>query len=217
MLNAQTAEAIKAWVARGGRLISEGCPAYFGNLGRAGEHQPNYGLDELFGVKQQDVQFTPDLLEKLQLKMDAGYRVCGGVYLQSYRTTTGRVAGRFEDGRIAVVDNVFGKGRTRLVGTFPGYGYAENPDDDTKRFFADLLPWAGETQHVTSSDSRIIVRVQANPRSTYLWAVNSQREAVQNGTGLVETLGAFSRVPTGMGRQTADERRSPHRGNHSPT
>jgi beta-galactosidase len=67
MLNVQTAEAIKAWVARGGRLISEGCPAYFGNLGRAGERQPNYGLDELFGVKQQDVQFTPDLLEKLQM------------------------------------------------------------------------------------------------------------------------------------------------------
>ncbi len=84
MLGAKTAETIKTWVARGGRLISEGCLAYFGNLGRAGEHQPNYGLDELFGVKQQDVQFTPDLLEKLQLKMAAGYRVRGGVYLQSY-------------------------------------------------------------------------------------------------------------------------------------
>ena len=191
MLNAQTAEAIKAWVARGGRLISEGCPAYFGNLGRAGEHQPNYGLDELFGVKQQDVQFTPDLLEKLHLKMAAGYRVRGGVYLQSYLTTTGKVAGRFDDGRIAVVDNAFGKGRTRLIGTFPGFGYAENPDDDTKRFFADLLPWAGETQHVTSSDSRIIVRVQANPRSTYLWAVNSQREAVRTEMVMSKRWGPF--------------------------
>ena len=191
MLSAKTAETIKTWVARGGQLISEGCPAYFGNLGRAGEHQPNYGLDELFGVKQQDVQFTPDLLEKLQLKMAAGYRVRGGVYLQSYLTTTGMVAGRFEDGRVAAVDNVFGKGRTRLIGTFPGYGYAEKPDDGTKRFFADSLAWADRTQHVTSSDGRIIARVQANRGFTFLWAVNSQKDPVRTEMVLSERWGPF--------------------------
>ena len=95
----------------------------------------------------------------------ACFRVRGGVYLQSCLTTTGKVAGRFEGGRIAVVDNVFEKGQTRLFETIPGCGYAENPSDDTKWFFADLPSWAGRTQHVTSSDGRMIARVQAYSRA----------------------------------------------------
>ena len=72
MLTKETTQRLKGWVADGGRLISEGCPAYFGHLGRIGEHQPQYGLDQVFGVSQQDIQFTPDLLEALDVMMDAG-------------------------------------------------------------------------------------------------------------------------------------------------
>jgi beta-galactosidase len=178
MLNEETAAKIKAWVVQGGRLISEGCPAYFGNLGRIGEHQPHYGMDELFGAKQQDIQFTPDLLEELDVMMDGDVRVRGGVYLQSYDPTTGKPVGHFEDGRIAAVDNTFGKGRTRLIGTFPGYGYANIQDANMNRFFSDLIRWAGKTQHVTCSESGIIARIHRSENATYLWVVNSNRKPI---------------------------------------
>ena len=98
MLSSHPAAAIKARVAQGGRLICEGCPAYHGNRGRIGTSQPNYALDKLFGVKQQDIQLTPDLLDELDVVMDAGYRVRGGLYLQSYQTTTGKPVGHFRTG-----------------------------------------------------------------------------------------------------------------------
>ena len=178
MLSENSARAIKTWVAQGGRLISEGCPAYHGDLGRIGTSQPNYGLDELFGVQQQDIQFTPDLLNELKVTMDDGHVVGGGIYLQSYTVTTGTPVGQFEDGRVAVVDNAFGKGRTRLIGTFPGYGYALRQDDGTKRFFSQLPPWAGVRQIVTSSDSRVIARLHVGLGEAFLWIVNSTREEV---------------------------------------
>ncbi|MFZ5828519.1 MAG: hypothetical protein ACOY3P_00445, partial [Planctomycetota bacterium] len=114
------------------------------------------------------------------------YKTIGGIYLQSYVPTTGKPAGRFEDGRIAVVDNAFGKGRTRLTGTFPGWGYCSRQDDDMNRFFRDLIRWAGETPHVTSSDRRIIARFHAGQNASYLWAVNCDREAIRTELALSE-------------------------------
>src|SRR5439155_14237342 len=48
MLPAAVAERLRAWVAGGGTLISEGCPGYFGEGGRVGTIQPNHGLYDLF-------------------------------------------------------------------------------------------------------------------------------------------------------------------------
>jgi beta-galactosidase len=179
MLTEKTAGKVKAWVEQGGRLICEGCPAYFGDRGRIGEQQPNYGLDELFGVKQSWVQFTPDLLEDLTIRMDGGSRVGGGVFLQAYEPTTGTARGTYDDGRVAVVDHAFGQGRTRLIGSFPGYGYYRSQDGKTKRFFADLLKWAEKTPHITSSDLRIIARLQTDGAARFVWVVNSERKDIE--------------------------------------
>ncbi len=70
MLKKETVDKLKAYVEQGGTLISEGLPAYFGDHGHAGATQPNYGLDEVFGAKERYVEFTPDLLEKLTLKVN---------------------------------------------------------------------------------------------------------------------------------------------------
>ena len=59
-ISEQLADQIKEWVRKGGTLISEGCPAYFGGKLRVGETQPNMGLDELFGAVQTNVEFLPD-------------------------------------------------------------------------------------------------------------------------------------------------------------
>jgi beta-galactosidase len=126
--------------------------------------------------------------------MNAGYQVRGGIYLQSYVPTTGKPVGHFDDGRIAVVDNVFGRGRTRLIGTFPGYGYAKRQDKDMNRFFTDLLPWADKTQHLKNSDNRVIARIQKSDRATYLWLVNSLHEAIETEVILSRSWGPYQRA-----------------------
>jgi beta-galactosidase len=159
MLPRKVSDDLKTFVRNGGTLISEGCPAYFGDHGRAGEQQPNYGLDELFGAKEARVEFTPVLLEEMKFSADNS-QVSGGVYLQAYEPTTGKVKGSFGDGSPAVIENSYGRGKTLLIGTSPGYGTYEKEDDpDTRAFFNSFLDWAGKQQHVTSSDWRLVARM----------------------------------------------------------
>ncbi len=75
----------------------------------------------------------------------------------------------------------------------------------------------GPARHSMSpaATAELSSRVQANPHSTYLWAVNSQREAVRTEMVLAKRWGPFQECRPVMGRQTADERRSPHCGNRS--
>jgi beta-galactosidase len=193
MLSSQTAGRLRRWVAAGGTLISEGCPAYFGDLGRVGTVQPNSGLDELFGARQTDVEFTPDLLTDLKLSANDS-PVWGGVFLQAYEPTSGRAVGWFEDGRVAAVENHVGSGHTLLVGTMPGAGYVAHADDDgASAFFAGLLEHGGarQEQHVTSSDSRIKARLHAGEGGLYLWVANPTRHSVPVQLNVREHWGEF--------------------------
>jgi beta-galactosidase len=78
MLKKPTAQRLRDYVAKGGRLVSEGCPGYFGDGGTVGTVQPNLGLDQLFGARETYVQFTPDLLGKLTLTVK-GEEIVGQV------------------------------------------------------------------------------------------------------------------------------------------
>jgi beta-galactosidase len=192
MLNRATADALRAWVEAGGTLIAEGCPGYFDDVGHVGQQQPNLGLDDLFGVRESYVEFTPDILDDLRLNIE-GIPAYGGIFLQAYQPTTGRIAGRYEahagpaNGQIAVVDNTYGQGRTRLIGTMVGYGHAahaarpHHPDAEpcepgaTPDLFRSLLGWAGRIPHVRSSDSFVKARLHDGEGGTYLWVANPTR------------------------------------------
>jgi beta-galactosidase len=193
LLPVKVANDLKEYVRKGGILISEGCPAYYGDHGRAGEHQPNYGLDELFGATEARVQFTPVLLE--DMNFNAGSKkVKGGVYLQAYKPTTGKITGTFEDGSPAIIDNRFGEGKTRLIGTCPGYGnYGTMEDDDTFDYFGSLLKWAGKKQHVKCSDSRLVARIHEGRDYKVLWVISSAREDVSAEIELSERWGSFEK------------------------
>jgi beta-galactosidase len=69
-------------------LVSEGLPAYFGDHGRVGPKQPNYGLDQL-GARESYVEFTPDLLDNLTLQVQ-GRSLFGRYFLQEYEAAGGR-------------------------------------------------------------------------------------------------------------------------------
>ena len=174
MLKQETATKLIEYVQKGGRLICEGLPGYFGDRGHVGEVQPNLGLDRLFGAREKYVEFTPDLLENLTLQV-RGSKIDGRYFLQEYLAEGGSVVGTFDNGSAAAVENQFGKGKTLLIGTFPGAGYYRHHSAETRKFFAGLLEWGNVTQGVSSSDPEVKARLHEGPGGKYLWVVNPTR------------------------------------------
>ena len=126
MLKKSTADKLRDYVAKGGKLVSEGCPGYFGDGGTVGTVQPNLGLDQLFGARETYVQFTPDLLGKLTLTV-RDKQIGGQYFLQEYKLAGGQAVGQYANGHIAAVENTSGGGKTLLIGTFPGGSYLPQP------------------------------------------------------------------------------------------
>lgn len=174
MLKQETASKLIDYVRAGGRLICEGLPGYFGDRGHVGQVQPNLGLDRLFGAREKYVEFTPDLLDNLTLEVQ-GFRIHGRYFLQEYEPAGGRTAGRFDGSAIAAVENEFGKGKTLLIGTFPGAGYYLHHSTEARNFFAGLLAWAGVSPRVQSSDPDVKARLHSGPGGEYLWVINPTR------------------------------------------
>ncbi len=174
MLKRETVEKLRRYVEQGGALISEGLPAYFGDHGRAGAVQPNYGLDQFFGASERYVEFTPDLLDKLTLTV-RGQDIFGRYFLQEYELKGGRAAGSYSNGHTAAVEHQAGKGKTLLIGTFPGGGYYLHHSPGGKAFFAGLLKWAGVEARLESNNSTVQARLHAGAGGDYLWVTNPSR------------------------------------------
>ena len=174
MLKKATADKLRDYVAKGGKLVSEGCPGYFGDGGTVGTVQPNLGLDQLFGARETYVQFTPDLLDKVSLTVK-NQQIGGGYFLQEYKLAGGQAVGQYANGHIAAVENASGNGKTLLIGTFPAGNYFRNHSPATRLFFAGLLTWAGIQPQVQSSDPAVKARIHRGAGGTYLWIVNPTR------------------------------------------
>ncbi|MEO5997853.1 MAG: beta-galactosidase [Chitinophagaceae bacterium] len=174
MLKQETANKLLKYVENGGQLICEGLPGYWGDGGHVGEVQPNLGLDKLFGARQKYVEFTPDLLDTLKLQV-RGSKIDGRYFLQQYSAEGGNIVGTFSNGSPAAVENKFGRGKTLLIGSFPGGGYARHHSAETRKFFAGLLEWGNVSQRVISSDPEVKVRLHEGVGGKYLWVVNATR------------------------------------------
>jgi beta-galactosidase len=178
MLTAEHAKVLADWVRAGGTLISEATPGYFGDRGKVGTVQPHNGLDAVFGAREDEVEFMPDIGDRIRLEFD-GKSLVGGGFLQSYRPTSGTVRGKFSDGRIAVIEDRHGAGRSLLVGTHPGVAYFKTSNADNLRYFADVFAWTGKTQHVRLSNRLLQGRLHEGPAGKVLWLLNPTREPQQ--------------------------------------
>jgi len=174
MLKKETADKLIEYVENGGKLICEGLPAYFGDRGHVGEVQPNLGLDRLFGARENYVEFTPDLLDNLTLRV-RGSEISGRYFLQQYALEGGEAAGNYENGAIAAVEHEYGMGKTLLIGTYPGAGYFLHHSPGSRDFFKNLLEWGGVAQGVISSDPGVKARLHEGQGGRYLWVINPTR------------------------------------------
>jgi beta-galactosidase len=174
MLQHETVDALRKYVENGGALISEGLPAYFGDHGRVGPVQPNYGLSDLFGARESYVEFTPDLLDNLTFEVNKR-NLYGRYFLQEYDPKDGHAVGHYANGHVAAVEHRYGKGKTLLIGTFPGAGYYLHHSPEAKTFFAELLAWAGIEQQVRTNSRSVQARLHSGAGGNYLWVVNPSR------------------------------------------
>lgn len=175
---------LAGWVAAGGTLISEACPGYFGDGGRVGTVQPNHGLHEVFGAVEDEVEFMPDIADRIRLRL-FGAEVQGGGFLQSYRLQGGTALGTFADGRCAAVEHRHGKGRTLLVGTHPSVGYFRIQG---RGYFEGVAHWAGIEPQVAVTAPAVQARLHRG-EGDFLWIVNPTRQ-VQAGRVTVDGQGA---------------------------
>jgi beta-galactosidase len=74
------------------------------------------------------------------------------------------------------VENTSGKGRTLLIGSFPGAGYFRRPTPQARTFFAGLLDWAGIPRTLTVSDPLIKARLHRGAGSAVLYVINPTRQ-----------------------------------------
>lgn len=166
------------WVAKGGRLICEACPGYFGDRGRVGVRQPNHGMDEVFGAREIDVEFMPDIADRIRLTLN-GTDLAGGGFRQAYEAVGGKVLGRFPDGRAAVVENDHGSGRTLLVGTHVSAGHFRDREArkvGAESWWAFTLDWAGVAAHVETGNRSVVARLHEGETGRYLWLINPTRD-----------------------------------------
>jgi beta-galactosidase len=167
-------EKLKNWVKAGGTLISEACPAYFGDQLRAGTVQPNLGLDEVFGARQKRVEFMPDILEDIEFDI-FGIRAGGEGFLQTYELAGGKAAAFYQGDPIAVRHD-YGQGGTLLVGAFMSGRYGRKQDPGTREFFSRAFALSGQKPLLALSDNLIRARISSGGGEDYLWLLNPTRE-----------------------------------------
>ncbi len=170
MIESRHAERLIAWVKRGGVLVSEGCPAYFGDRGSIGTVQPGHSLDTLFGCSQKSVEFMPDIADDTTFAFENG-TIRGGIFRQAYSTTTGTEIGRYSDGSSAAVENTYGDGRAILIGTYPSYGYQNKEEAANRQFFLRLFARTGRVPAVTATGS-VYSRLSETDDAAYIWLFN---------------------------------------------
>jgi len=171
-LNADQAAKLITWVEKGGCLLSEGLIGYFGDRGHVGMVQPNLGLDRVFGAAEEEVEFMPDLGDRIRFDFEDVKDIPGGLFLQSYVSQGAEVLGRYADGRVAAVSHSYGKGKAILLGTFPSEGYYRTHDESVRALYARLLEKAGVTPRITVGGGDLKVRLQEDGDRKYLWVLN---------------------------------------------
>ncbi len=121
----------------------------------------------------------PDIGDRIRFAFD-GLDVQGGGFLQSYALQGAVERGRFADGRIAIAENRFGKGKTLLIGTNPSIGYFRTSSDAGRRLFDEVFAFTGRKAVARANNPAVQVRVHEGGGKRYLWLVNSTRQ-VQTG------------------------------------
>lgn len=169
MIEEASANALVEYVRNGGKLISEACPAQFGDHGYVQISTPGYGLDDVFGLRAKD---GPDTVFDGQPSIVWGDEgVPCVVHRQRIETTTARTVARFSDGGPAITENTFGLGEAIWIGTYAGISY-EWGCEAAGGLIADLVQRTGFAPMAQSSDPDVWVRLHTHADGILAFVIN---------------------------------------------
>jgi len=190
-LSAATADALRRYVDSGGCLVAEAGIAQLDERGLALRRSPGHGLDELFGAFALDVA-DPGLDEpRPTFKGRRATYPCYG-RRQPLQATTGKVKATFvDDGTAAIVDNAFGAGCARLIGTRPSYGYLEDGSKPCAQVVLDSLAYAKVRPRAVTSSPAVCVRLLEGDGVHFLCAFNTASTPQEAAIGVSGSVGRF--------------------------
>jgi len=139
VMRAGVAERIREFVANGGAVYADGRLAFLDDHMFLRHQVPGHGLSLVFGAKEADFVALPEFSVEIENRT----KLTGHLFAQYLQPLTGEVEAKFSNGRPAVIDNRFGKGKTRLVGTGLCRRLRDFNDIDAMQYIADFALEAG--------------------------------------------------------------------------
>ncbi len=185
MLSSDVADGITRFVEHGGYAVAGARLAWNNERGFASTVIPGIGLDKVFGAREtviRPVDHAQMIIgPSLGLPgLTDGERVSGAAFEEDLEPYPGaQVLARFEDGKPAVIENSFGKGKTILIGSFTPLAYDEHPDAVTRDFLVSLAKLAGVPSEVEVSGSgqlQIEVRRLVSAQEQIVFAFNESKD-----------------------------------------
>ncbi len=186
MLSKAVANGIKHYVQGGGTVVAGARLAWNNQRGFASAVIPGLGLDKVFGAREQVIR--PVHRPEIKISDASGLpglstrTVFGAAFEEDLQPYPGaRVLGRFEDGKAAVVEHSYGKGKTVLVGSFVPLAYSRHHDAGTQRFLVSLARLAGVAREVKvlgAGNSKLEVRRLVGDHDQIVFAFNESKDPV---------------------------------------
>ena len=188
MISSELAEAIRRYLEQGGTAVAEARLAWNDGRGLASAVIPGLGLAEVFGAREKrirPVETARLVMEQVPALpgMKAGAVVRGDAFEEELEPLAGaRVLAHFANGRPAIVEKTFGKGRAILAGTFLALAYERQHDPSTKQLLVALARAAGVKPEVRGSGQatgHVEVRRLMDPHRQWVFIFNHAEQPAE--------------------------------------
>ena len=168
-IDRESAQRLRAYVERGGFLISEACPALYGDHGYVQVPNPGYGLDEVFGA---NAPSGPEsVYDPVPHFVWSGNAVASAVHCQRLAVDRGTPLVGWPGGGAAMVKNTYGHGKTVLIGTYPSISY-EWGCTAAGHFLTDLSASLGIMPAACTGHPPVWVRLHWNGDAAIAYIIN---------------------------------------------
>lgn len=189
MLTEKAADGIREYVREGGYVAAEARTAWNDERGYISEQIPGMGLNEVFGVYEDQVWMREEPLNfpvierdhPATVSMAAGGDLTGTLYGSSFKPYAGskiEILATFGmTGKPALTIHNYGEGEAMMIGTFLGLANHPELKPGNSTFIKSLADWAGVQKKITSShdgsNSAIVdIQLQENENGYLLFAIN---------------------------------------------
>lgn len=160
MLSKSVADGLTRYIKNGGTVVAEARLAWNDARGFSSDVIPGHGLAVVFGARElvlrpdQRVEIASEATSHLP-SWGAGAKAYGEAYAEELEPFPGSlILARFSDGKPAIVENHYGKGKAILVGSYLGLAYNHRHEHTTKQLLLAFAYAAGITLNVTVSGEK---------------------------------------------------------------